>query len=98
MKRVISDLNQMAENGREAVSFFKVDIDKYPEYCENFNIYGIPSVVLFNEGREVNRIMGVVPKRNYDVIYSRFTNRANYSKDLEKDNSLIWLTDRITLD
>jgi len=89
--RVLADLNEVAEKNNSAISFFKMDVDKYPECCESFNIYGIPSVVIYNKGKEVNRIMGVVPKRNYDVIYNRFANLQDNSDDSQIDNYQAWL-------
>lgn len=91
--RVLADLNEIAEKNKSAISFFKMDVDKYPECCESFNIYGTPSVVIYNKGRKINRIMGVVPKRNYNVIYNRVANLPDNSENLRVDNYQAWLGD-----
>jgi len=92
--RVLTDLNQVAEKNEKGISFFKVNVDKYPECCDGYAVYGIPSVIIFHEGEEINRIMGVVPKRNYELIYNKFANLVDDSRELQANDYRIWLGDR----
>ena len=40
----------------------KLNVDDHPEVAGRFRIMNIPTLLLFKEGREVDRIVGVVPK------------------------------------
>ena len=40
----------------------KLNVDENPVTAEQFNVRGIPSLLIFKGGREVDRIVGVQPK------------------------------------
>jgi len=40
----------------------KVDVDQSPEVAGRYGITGIPSLLFFNGGKEVNRVVGALPK------------------------------------
>ena len=44
------------------VSFAKVDIDRSLEVAQRYDIVSVPTVVLFKDGVEVDRIVGFLPK------------------------------------
>ena len=54
----------VAELAREADSYLvgKVNVDEQPELARRFSIMSIPTLVVTEAGREVRRIVGVVPK------------------------------------
>ena len=41
-----------------AVRFLKLNIDDNPEATQRYGVRGIPTLILFREGREVERIVG----------------------------------------
>lgn len=41
----------------------KVDIDEYQDLAAKFGVMSIPTLVLFKDGKEVNRIVGLQPKQ-----------------------------------
>ena len=43
----------------------KIDVDKEKELAKRFKIMSIPTVIIFNDGEEVNRIVGVKDKAEY---------------------------------
>lgn len=43
-----------------AVRFFNIDIDDYPNLSKEYSIKSVPTVILFNNGVELNRISGSV--------------------------------------
>lgn len=65
-------LNYIAQEYGKKISFFKIDVEKYPECCDYCNISGVPSILIFNDGREKRRILGVVSKRNMRIISDRY--------------------------
>lgn len=46
----------------DKVSFGKVDIDRSLEIAQQYNISSVPTMIMFKDGVEVDRIVGFVPK------------------------------------
>ena len=40
----------------------KLNVDDHPQVAGQFRVMNIPTLLLFKDGREVDRIVGVVPK------------------------------------
>ena len=51
--------------------FAKLNIDENPATATRFNVRSIPTLLVFKEGREVDRIVGVVPKSELTRRLSR---------------------------
>lgn len=49
----------------------KLDVDENPQTAEKFQVYSIPTVVLFKDGCEIDRIVGLCPKRNFDAALQK---------------------------
>lgn len=47
-------------NGK--VSFLKLDTEKETDLAQNFEVMGIPTLLVMNNGKEVGRIVGFAPK------------------------------------
>ena len=45
------------------VKMGKVNVDDYPQLAAQYRVMNIPTLLLFNGGQEVDRIVGVVPKQ-----------------------------------
>ena len=44
----------------------KLDVDENPKIAEKFQVFSIPTVVLIKDGCEVDRLVGLCPKKQYD--------------------------------
>lgn len=44
------------------LKFAKLDTDEYGDLASEFEIQGIPSLLVLNKGKEVDRIVGFAPK------------------------------------
>jgi thioredoxin-like negative regulator of GroEL len=44
------------------VRFGKLNVDENPATATRFNVRSIPTLLVFRDGREVDRIVGVQPK------------------------------------
>jgi thioredoxin 1 len=56
---------ELAAESTGQVSIAKVDIDKEPALAARYNVMSIPTVILFNDGLESKRFVGVQPKETY---------------------------------
>ncbi|RDY27877.1 thioredoxin [Romboutsia weinsteinii] len=44
--------------------FFKVDIDQSMEISEKYQISTVPTLIIFKNGREIDRLFGFIPKEH----------------------------------
>jgi len=47
----------------------KVDVDANPEIAQQYNIQSLPTLVLFSNGREVERLVGVQSKGDIESLF-----------------------------
>ena len=55
-------VEQLAEEYDGKVKFTKLDVDSNPRSATNFGIRGIPTLLIFNDGKPVDQVVGAVPK------------------------------------
>ncbi len=55
-------LNDLAANLPEGYTVGKLDVDKNQATAQRFNVRSIPTLVLFKDGKEINRFVGVKTK------------------------------------
>lgn len=61
--RVIAPfVDELAEKYKGRVKVGKLNVDDHPQIAGQFRVMNIPTLLLFKEGKEVDRIVGVVPK------------------------------------
>jgi thioredoxin 1 len=70
MAPILKDVKQ--EIG-DAVTIVKVDIDKSPEAAQQFQVQGVPTLILFKKGKILWRQSGVLPKAGLVGIIKKFT-------------------------
>jgi thioredoxin 1 len=49
-------------------SFAKVNVDELPELADKYGIRAIPTLLLFQEGKVVERLVGVLPEQEFTRI------------------------------
>lgn len=57
-------LEELAGEYGEKVVIAKVNTDRHPIYAQRLGVQGIPTMVLFRDGAEVDRVVGALPKAN----------------------------------
>ena len=63
--RIVSPiLEELAGEYGEDVVIAKVNTDQNPIYAQRLGVQGIPTMVLFRDGAEVDRVVGALPKAN----------------------------------
>jgi len=64
-KRVAPTMESLAEEYKDSVTVAKVDVDKENALASRYGVSSIPTVILFNDGNEITRFVGVKPKETY---------------------------------
>ena len=57
----------------DAVTIIKVDVDKSPQAAHEYQVQGVPTLMLFKNGKPLWRQSGVVPKAGLVGIIKKFT-------------------------
>ena len=53
---------QVADEYEGKIKVGKLDVDSNPRTSTALNIRGIPALLIFNEGKPIDQIIGAVPK------------------------------------
>ncbi|MCP5046571.1 MAG: thioredoxin family protein [bacterium] len=56
-------IEDFAQQYKEQLVVRKIDIDIYPGVIDQFKVFGVPTFVIFKEGKEVWRYAGVMNNR-----------------------------------
>ncbi|MDP2414457.1 thioredoxin [Daejeonella sp.] len=70
MAPILKDVKQ--EVG-DAVSILKVDVDKNPQAAATYQVQGVPTLILFKQGKVLWRQSGVVQKNGLVGVIKKFT-------------------------
>lgn len=54
-------LEKLSEDYTGKVKFAKLDIDKAEELALKYNVFSVPSMLIFKNGEEAGRIVGALP-------------------------------------
>jgi thioredoxin 1 len=49
-------------SSRDDIEIAKLDIDQYPSVAQNYQVMSIPTLIIFEEGKEIARLVGAQPK------------------------------------
>ena len=52
---------QVSKEFEGKLKFVKLSTEEYPELAQENNITGIPCMIIFNKGKEIDRIVGMNP-------------------------------------
>ena len=61
-KMIAPSVAQVADEYDGKVKVGKLDVDSNPRSSTALNIRGIPALLIFNEGKPIDQIIGAVPK------------------------------------
>jgi thioredoxin 1 len=57
----------------DAISILKVDVDKNPQAAAAYQVQGVPTLILFKQGKVLWRQSGVVQKNGLVGVIKKFT-------------------------
>ena len=67
-KMLAPTVDKLAEKYDGKVIVGKVDVDEEQELARQFGVMSIPTVVLFKDGKEVQRTVGVQPQAAFERL------------------------------
>jgi thioredoxin 1 len=57
----------------DTTTIIKVDVDKSPQAANNYQVQGVPTFILFKNGKPLWRDSGVIPKNKFIEVIKNFT-------------------------
>jgi len=66
-------LKEVKSEMGNTVTIIKVDVDKSPQAAHQYQVQGVPTLILFRNGKPVWRQSGVVPKNALVGVIKNFT-------------------------
>ena len=67
------NLNQLPVDDTRNIRYYKVNVEEFYALEVEYRISGVPSILIFKDGKEIERILGIVPESNLKIIYNRVT-------------------------
>jgi len=61
-------IEELANEYAGKVLIGKLNVDDNPKTAERFRIFSVPTVLLMKDGDEVDRIVGLVPKKYIEAV------------------------------
>jgi thioredoxin 1 len=55
-------IEEIAQENTGKVLVGKLDVDESPQTAEKFQVFSIPTMIIFKDGQEVDRLVGLCPK------------------------------------
>lgn len=72
-KMMVPILKDVKHEMGEGVTIIKVDVDKSPQAATSYQVQGVPTLILFKQGKALWRQSGVVPKTGLIGVIKKFT-------------------------
>jgi thioredoxin 1 len=67
----------VAEQYRESACVVKLNVDENPSTAGAYGIKGIPTLILFREGKEVERVVGAISKESISRMIEKYISFAS---------------------
>ncbi len=65
-------IEELAKEYAGKIFVGKLNVDENPATAERFQVFSIPTLILMKEGREVERIVGCVPKSQIEACLKKY--------------------------
>lgn len=60
--KMLGPVFEEVSNEVKDIKFIKVDIDKHEDLCRKYKVMSVPTLILFDNGKELKRSIGFIPK------------------------------------
>lgn len=62
-KMIAPELESLAPEYADKAAIIKVNVDDFSAVAQRYKVMGIPTLLIFKEGKEVSRLVGFRPKK-----------------------------------
>lgn len=73
-------IEKIAEQYSETAGVVKLNVDDNPATAATYGIRGIPTLILFSEGKEVERVVGATSKESISRMIEKYSGLVNMEK------------------
>ena len=63
---------KLSEKYSDKIVFAKVNVDDYPDLAEEYGVMAVPTLILFVNGTEAERIVGLVPEKRIESLIKKY--------------------------
>jgi thioredoxin 1 len=63
-------MEELMKENEGKIKIGKLNVDENPQIAANYGVMSIPTVILFKEGQEITRKIGLENKENYSKMIS----------------------------
>ena len=63
-------LDQLEETYDGQINFIKMDVDDHQEIAEQYKVMSVPSLVVFKDGKAVEKVSGYYPKEKLSKYFA----------------------------
>jgi len=70
---VTSVLEALAQKMTDKIKFVKINTDENPKTAQQYQIMAISSLLVFKEGKEIDRIVGYLPEDQLEAQLNKIT-------------------------
>ncbi|MBW1644840.1 MAG: thioredoxin [Deltaproteobacteria bacterium] len=64
-------LEEFAREQQGKVKVFKINVDENPRTPAKYGVRGIPTLILFSKGKEVDKLVGMAPKEHLETMLAK---------------------------
>ena len=61
-------LDEFAGENSDKIKVVKINVDENPKTPAKYGVRGIPTIILFNQGKEVDKVVGLTSKDNLEKM------------------------------
>lgn len=70
-KAIAPLLEELADQYKDRVKVAKLNVDDNPQTAVNYGVRNIPTMIVFKEGKIVDRLIGLVPKARLEEFIQK---------------------------
>jgi len=70
-KALAPTIEELAKEYAGKIIVAKLDVDENPATAEKFQVFSIPTLLVFKNGGEVERLVGLCPKKNIEALFKK---------------------------
>lgn len=70
-KMIAPILNDLSQSHADVATIVKVNVDEEGELAQRFDVMSIPTLILFKDGKPVDRKMGFAPKPELEKLIAQ---------------------------